>query len=56
MKYNFKELKKEVISALKNSPRNYTPLGAHPLKGNMKGLWSISTGLNSNRDSVLFML
>jgi len=51
---NFKELKKEVISALKNSPRNYAPLSAHPLKGNMKGYWSISTGLNSNRDRVIY--
>ena len=53
---NFKDLKKEVIFALQNSPRKYTPLNAHPLQGNMKGYWSISTGLNSNRDRVIYAI
>lgn len=53
---NFKELKKEVISALQNTPRKYIPLNAHPLQGNMKGFWSISTGLNSNRDRVIYYI
>lgn len=53
---NFKELKKEVISVLQNSPRNYAHLNAHPLKGNLKGFWSISTGLNSNRDRVVYAI
>ena len=53
---NFKELKKEVINALKNSPRKYIPLNAHPLQGNMKGFWSISTGLNSNRDRIIYVI
>ena len=29
---NFKELKKEVIHALKNNPRHYKPLNAHEFK------------------------
>lgn len=41
---DFKERKREVILALRNSPRDYSPLHTHPLKGNMKGCWSISTG------------
>ena len=53
---NFKDLKEEVISALQNSPRNYIPLNAHPLKGNLKGFWVISTGLNSNRDRVVYAI
>lgn len=53
---NFKELKEEVISALQNTPRNYTPLNAYHLKGNLKGFWSISTGLNSNRDRVVYAI
>ncbi len=53
---DFKEKKKEVILALRNSPRYYIPLNAHPLKGNMKGYWSISTGLNSNRDRVVYLI
>ena len=53
---NFKELKKEVISALQNTPRKYTRLGAHPLHGNLKGFWSISTGLNSNRDRIIYAI
>ena len=53
---NFKAMKKEVVQALKTTPRKYTPLNAHPLKGNMKGLWSISTGLNSNRDRIIYAI
>ena len=53
---NFKELKKEVISALQNSPRKYVSLNAHPLQGNLKGFWSISTGLNSNRDRIIYAI
>ena len=53
---NFKDLKKEVILALHTSPRKYTSLNAHPLQGNMKGYWSISTGLNSNRDRVIYAI
>lgn len=53
---NFKDLKEEAISALQNSPRNYIPLNAHPLKGNLKGFWAISTGLNSNRDRVVYAI
>ena len=53
---NFKELKKEVILALQTSPRKYVPLNAHPLHGNLKGFWSISTGLNSNRDRVIYAI
>ena len=53
---NFKELKKEVISALQNSPRKYVSLNVHPLQGNLKGFWSISTGLNSNRDRIIYAI
>ncbi len=53
---DFKDKKKEVILALSNSLRDYTPLHTHPLKGNMKGYWSISTGLNSNRDRVVYLI
>lgn len=53
---NFKEMKKEVISALQNSPRKYITLNAHPLQGNMKVFWSISTGLNSNRDRIIYAI
>ena len=52
----FKRCKLEVIKALQTSPRYYLPLNAHPLKGNMQGLYSISTGLNSNRDRVVYMI
>ena len=52
----FKEKKKEVILAPRNSPRDYAPLHTHQLKGNMKGYWSISTGLNSNRDRVVYLI
>lgn len=52
----FKKCKKEVIDALQNSPRHYIPLNAHPLKGNMSAYYSISTGLNSNRDRVVYMI
>lgn len=53
---NFKELNEEVISALQNTPRKYIPLNDHPLQGNMKGFWSISTSLNSNRDRVVYAI
>ena len=52
----FKKCKQEVIDALRQSPRHYIPLNAHPLKGSMNGYYSISTGLNSNRDRVVYMI
>jgi mRNA-degrading endonuclease YafQ of YafQ-DinJ toxin-antitoxin module len=53
---NFKELKKEVILALRNNPRYYKPLNAHKLKGILKEFYAISTGLNSNRDRIVYYI
>ena len=51
---NYKDMKRKVIEVLKTSPRSNQSLLPHPLHGKLKGFWSISTGLNSNRDRIIY--
>ncbi len=46
---------KEVVLALEHTPRN-NKFSPHELKGAYKGVWSMDTGLNSNRDRVLYII
>ena len=52
----FKEMKRKVIEVLKTSPRNNQSLLPHQLNGKLKEYWSISTGLNSNSDRVIYFI
>lgn len=49
----FKDRRKEVITTLMNSPKN-NRLKPHNLKGKLSAYWSITTGLNSDADRVVF--
>lgn len=51
---NYKEMKKKVIEVLRNSPRSNQSLLPHPLNGKLKEYWAISTGLNSNKDRIIY--